>query len=166
MFHFFPRTMKKLILLLAGCLLSAGAFASCYIVMDSKGNVVSQSPNPPVDMSRQLHNTVPEKYGQGTTMTFGIADTDCGEKVDTWNDGAAQPKSAASAAHKAKGKRPAHHARPHHKAQPKKAAPHPKKPAAPKKAVQHPQAVPHPQPAPPPHPQPQQVQPQQPAGKM
>lgn len=123
--------MKKTLILLAGCLLGASAFAACYNVMDSKGNIISQSPNPPVDMSEQLHETVPSKYGAGASVTFGIADTDCGETADTWEDHTS-PKAAAK-----KGKRAAHHARPHHKAQPKQtAAAQPKETAAQPKAAQ------------------------------
>ena len=61
---------------------AAGAQASCYTVLGAKGQVLSESPNPPVDMSYQLHQTVPYKYGQGAVMIFGIADSNCGDRTD------------------------------------------------------------------------------------
>jgi len=118
--------MKKTLILLAGCLLGASAFASCYTVMDAKGNIVSQSPNPPVDMSPQLHKTVPNKYGQGATMTFGIADSDCGEKADTWDDDGTTKKAVAAK----KGKKRTHvrhKSRARHKAEPPASAAAPAK---------------------------------------
>jgi len=111
--------MKKTLILLAGCLLGASAFASCYVVMDVKGNTVSESPNPPVDMSRWLSDTVPNKYGQGATMVFGIADADCGQPVDTWdNDGTG--KKTATATKGKRSKRAAHAPRARHKPQAKR----------------------------------------------
>ncbi|MDR0273842.1 MAG: hypothetical protein LBI48_00560 [Burkholderiaceae bacterium] len=107
--------MKKTLILLAGCLLGASAFASCYTVMDAKGKTVSESPNPPVDMARRLHETVPDKYGSGATMIFGIADTDCGQQADTWDDGTAQKAADTTTAKKTKKSKRA--ARPHRKPQ-------------------------------------------------
>ncbi|HMN20650.1 MAG TPA: hypothetical protein PKA16_04580 [Ottowia sp.] len=68
----------KLSVAAATLLLAAGAQAACYTVMDAKGNIVSQTTTPPVDMSYQLHQTVPERYGPGASMVFGIADDNCG----------------------------------------------------------------------------------------
>ncbi len=67
-------------------LASAGAQASCYTVRDAKGNIISESPNPPVDMSKQLHETVPVKYGPGATMSFGLAEANCGKEIDIDKD--------------------------------------------------------------------------------
>jgi hypothetical protein len=78
--------MKKTAFLFAALSLAAGAQAACYTVMGPKGQVLSESPNPPVDMSYQLHQTVPYKYGPGATMVFGIADARCGEAVDAYYD--------------------------------------------------------------------------------
>lgn len=65
---------------------AAGAQAACYTVLGPKGQVLSQSSTPPVDMSYQLHQTVPYAYGQGATMVFGIADDDCGVELDRYYD--------------------------------------------------------------------------------
>ncbi|WP_298434607.1 hypothetical protein [Ottowia sp.] len=101
--------MKKTLILLASCAFGASAFASCYTVMDAKGKILSESPNPPVDMAYQLHQTVPYRYGPGASMSFGIADGNCGSQVDQWYDGA--PKNVAWQAHVPP---PARQARRHH----------------------------------------------------
>lgn len=94
--------MKKTAILLVALLAAAGAQASCYTVMGPKGEILSESPNPPVDMSYQLHQTVPYKYGPGATMVFGIADGNCGQAVDAYYD----VKSLTQVAYGDGGKRP------------------------------------------------------------
>ena len=83
--------MTKSALFLATLLAAAGAQAACYTVLGPRGEVLVQSSTPPVDMSRQLHQTVPQRYGPGATMVFGIADPDCGPPVDAYYDGAPTP---------------------------------------------------------------------------
>lgn len=79
--------MKKNTFLFAALLVAAaGAQAACYTVVGPKGKVLSESTTPPVDMSYQLHQTVPYAYGQGATMVFGIADADCGTELDRYYD--------------------------------------------------------------------------------
>ena len=67
----------------AAALASISVQASCYIVRNAKGQIISESPNPPVDMSQPLHDTVPRKFGAGATMSFGVVDPDCGKEIDT-----------------------------------------------------------------------------------
>lgn len=69
---------------LAGLLAVAGAQAACYTVMDAKGNILSQTSTPPVDMSRPLSETVPQRWGEGARMVFGSADESCGSAADPW----------------------------------------------------------------------------------
>ena len=83
------------------------AQASCYIVRDAKGKVISESPNPPVDMSRQLHETVPVKYGAGATMNFSIAEANCGKEIDPLNDDTVAPQAAKPAKAKKRTRRAA-----------------------------------------------------------
>lgn len=78
--------MKQSATFILGLLAAAAAQASCYTVLGPKGQVLSESPNPPVDMSYQLHQTVPYAYGQGATMVFGIADPRCGDDLDRYYD--------------------------------------------------------------------------------
>jgi hypothetical protein len=89
--------MKYIAAFVAALLAAAGAHASCYTVMGAKGETLSQSPNPPVDMSQQLHETVPVKYGSSATMVFGIADDNCGNPVDASQD-SAEPNAPAAQA--------------------------------------------------------------------
>ena len=74
--------MKHIVLLAATLLASAGAQASCYTVLDAKGQIVSQTSTPPVDMALQLHQTVPERFGPGADMVFGVADENCGPPAE------------------------------------------------------------------------------------
>lgn len=100
--------MKKQLLILATALLAAaGAQASCYTVLGPKGDILSQSPNPPVNMSRPLHETVTNKYGPGAHMVFGIAEADCGQRVETWGNDGTVKKTAASAKKNGKARRKA-----------------------------------------------------------
>ena len=79
--------MKTIPLYVASLVLSAVAVpvhAACYTVLDAKGEIISQSPNPPVNMTEQLHETVPERFGKGATMIFSVTDARCGDAIDTW----------------------------------------------------------------------------------
>lgn len=76
------KTLAKLSFALAAGLLAAGAQASCYTVLNAKGDIVSQTSTPPVDMSRPLHDTVPVRYGKGANMVFGLADSNCGPPAE------------------------------------------------------------------------------------
>jgi hypothetical protein len=82
--------MKRIALFTAALLAAAGAQASCYTIMNAKGEILSQSQNPPVDMAYPLHETVPYVYGPGATMAFGIADSNCGDVIDPYYDNKSQ----------------------------------------------------------------------------
>ena len=77
--------------LLPALLAAQAAQAACYIVYTADQQVVYRAQTPPVDMSRQLHQTVPQRYGRGATLVFGIADPDCGPPADAYYDGPATP---------------------------------------------------------------------------
>lgn len=49
---------------------------ACYTVYDNADRVVYQSPNPPVDMSRPLHETLPARFPGAAHMIFD-ASRDC-----------------------------------------------------------------------------------------
>lgn len=57
-------------------LFAQSAMASCYIVYGPKQDVVYRSPLPPVDMSRQIHETLPQ-LAPGLTLVFSPSDTGC-----------------------------------------------------------------------------------------
>lgn len=66
--------------------LASGASAGCFTVLDAGGKVLSQTSTAPVDMSHQLHEVVPARYGQGATMVFGVADPSCGPEAEPYED--------------------------------------------------------------------------------
>ena len=76
--------MKKTATLVCALTLVAGAQAACYTVMGPRGQILSETSTPPVDMRYQLHQTVPYKYGRGASMVFGIADADCGPPAEPY----------------------------------------------------------------------------------
>lgn len=78
--------MRNAAILLAASLFVSGAWASCYTVLGAKGEVLSESPNPPVDMSLPLHLTVPQRFGPGAALVFGIADGNCGAQTDRFGE--------------------------------------------------------------------------------
>lgn len=49
---------------LLACALST-ASASCFIVYDKAGKIVYQGPDTPIDLSRQIHETLNSKYPEG-----------------------------------------------------------------------------------------------------
>ncbi len=49
---------------------ATSASAACYAVYNRKGQLVQQTALPPVDMSYQLHRTVPGKFGRGSVVVF------------------------------------------------------------------------------------------------
>ena len=74
--------MKKTLFFAGALALASAAQAGCYTVLGPKGQVLSQTSTPPVDMAYQLHQTVPYKYGSGSALVFGVADGDCGPEAD------------------------------------------------------------------------------------
>lgn len=78
--------MKKTATLVCALTLAAAAQAACYTVMGPRGQILSETSTPPVDMRYQLHQTVPYKYGRGASMVFGIADNNCGPEIDPYYD--------------------------------------------------------------------------------
>lgn len=66
----------------AGLLAAASAQAGCYTVFSPKGDVLSQTSTPPVNMSYPLHETVPQRFGAGAHMMFGLQERDCGPLGD------------------------------------------------------------------------------------
>ena len=75
---------SKLSLATLALLAAAGAQAGCYTVLNAKGDIVSQTSTPPVDMALRLDQTVPQRYGAGADMVFGIADENCGPPAEPY----------------------------------------------------------------------------------
>jgi hypothetical protein len=55
--------LSKLFTLLLGC--AAGQAFACYTVFDARDNIVYHSEKPPVDMSRPIHETLPQRFPGG-----------------------------------------------------------------------------------------------------
>lgn len=77
-----------------------GAWASCYVVYDSGKQIVYRAQTPPVDLSRDLHETLPQ-VAPGGTLVFSPDNWGCeleihrlpGPKSAKAEEGAA-PKSS------------------------------------------------------------------------
>lgn len=64
-----------LTVVLAG-LFAQGAWATCYVVYGPDRQVVYRAQVPPVDMSRQVHETLP-RVAPGGTMVFSPSNAGC-----------------------------------------------------------------------------------------
>lgn len=63
---------------IAAALLSAGvAQATCYSVYNAKGALIQEGPNTPVNLALPLGDSVPEKFGEGASMTMTGLDVYC-----------------------------------------------------------------------------------------
>ena len=65
----------------AGTLLSQGALAACYVVYGPAQQVIYRSTQPPVDLSYQLHETVPVVVPRGT-LVFTLDNGGCDFEVN------------------------------------------------------------------------------------
>ena len=77
--------MKKVIAYsiaaVACALFSQGALAACYVVYGPAKQVIYRSTQSPVDLSYQLHQTVPGVV-PGGTLVFTPDNTNCGYEVN------------------------------------------------------------------------------------
>ena len=65
----------------AAALLSAGvAQATCYSVFRSDGALILESSRTPVNLALPLGDTVPEKFGDGASMTMSGLDVYCKDR--------------------------------------------------------------------------------------
>ena len=72
---------SSLVLALAGAVFSPGASAACYVVYGPAQQVVYRSTQPPVDLSYQLHQTVPV-LAPGATLVFSPDNHGCDVEVN------------------------------------------------------------------------------------
>jgi hypothetical protein len=66
-------------LLVAATLATGMAQATCYSIYKADGSLLKQSSTSPVDLSEQIGDTVPEKFGRGATMTVSDQDVYCSD---------------------------------------------------------------------------------------
>ena len=84
---------------LAGAVLSPVAAAACYVVYGPSGQVIYRAAEPPVNLSYQLHQTVPV-LAPGATLVFSLDQQGCDSEVDLLAQSAAfrQPGAVPRAA--------------------------------------------------------------------
>ena len=61
---------------LVASLFSQSAAASCYVVYGPDKDIVYRAPEPPVDMSYQIHQTLPQ-VAPGSTLVFSPDNHSC-----------------------------------------------------------------------------------------
>ena len=62
--------------LLAAAFFSQSAAASCYVVYGPDQDIVYRAPQPPVDLSYQIHQTLPQ-VAPGSTLVFSPDNHNC-----------------------------------------------------------------------------------------
>lgn len=92
-----PSIRLALAALCAG-LATQGASAACYVVYGADKQIVYRAQTPPVDMSRDLHETLPQ-VAPGGTLVFSLHSEGCELEVHRLDEAArAQPATRAEAA--------------------------------------------------------------------
>jgi hypothetical protein len=90
--------------MVAAALLSAGvAQATCFSVYRADGTLIQEGPTTPVNLALQLGDSVPEKFGEGASLTMSAADYTCKQrkgpaavrKVKTGGEGGKRAKTEA-----------------------------------------------------------------------
>ncbi len=61
-------------------LFAPGAWAACYVVYGADQQVIYRAQTPPVDLSRNLHETVPA-IAPGGTLVFWLDDYGCESEI-------------------------------------------------------------------------------------
>ena len=69
--------MKTIFAILAACSLTMSAHAGCYSVYNPAGHLVYQSSEAPVDTRVDYHQTVPQRFGRGSTLVYVNDDLYC-----------------------------------------------------------------------------------------
>ena len=62
--------LKNVFAFFAACGLTMSAHAGCYSVYNSAGKLIHQSSDSPVDTRLEYHRTVPQRFGQGSTLVY------------------------------------------------------------------------------------------------
>ena len=75
------KTFIYSVVAVAGTLLSQGALAACYVVYGPTQQVIYRSTQSPVDLSYQLHETVPSVI-PGGTLVFSLDNQGCEFEVN------------------------------------------------------------------------------------
>lgn len=95
----------KATVLVAAASLGQAASAACYLVYAPDNTVVYRSYQPPVDLSKPLHTTLP-LVAPGGHLVFALDPTGCefeANKLDTLHKAASAPKKSAKPARQGRG---------------------------------------------------------------
>ena len=70
--------------MVAAALLSAGvAQATCFSVYRADGTLIQEGPTTPVNLALPLGDSVPEKFGEGASLTMSGLDYHCKQRKGT-----------------------------------------------------------------------------------
>ncbi|MDQ3060108.1 MAG: hypothetical protein M3R45_11390 [Pseudomonadota bacterium] len=68
--------MKRVFAIIATCGLALPTHAACYRVYNA-GMLIHQSSDAPIDTTYEFHKTVPQRFGQGSTLVYESGGEDC-----------------------------------------------------------------------------------------
>ena len=71
-------------------LFAPGAWATCYVIYGADQQVIYRSQTPPVDLSRNLHETVP-LVAPGGTLVFSLDSNGCELEIHNLPRAASKP---------------------------------------------------------------------------
>ena len=77
-------------------LFAPGAWATCYVIYGADQQVIYRSQTPPVDLSRNLHETLPQ-VAPGGTLVFSLDNYGCEVEVNRLPSNVAAVRTDAAA---------------------------------------------------------------------
>ena len=87
-----PSIRLALLAAVAGCgFWASGALAACYVVYGADQQVVYRGQTPPVDMSRNLHETLPA-IAPGGRMVFSLDSDGCEPEIHRLQPARGEPR--------------------------------------------------------------------------
>ena len=94
-------TIRLTLTIMATTLFAQGAWAACYVVYGADKEIVYRAQTPPVDMSRNLHETLPQ-VAPGGTLVFSLDNHGCDREIHRLpeparQDAGTQPRTPAHA---------------------------------------------------------------------
>lgn len=84
------RTIHHAAAALLAALFTQGAWAACYVIYAADGQILYRGQTPPVDLSRNLHETLP-LVAPGGRLVFSPGSHGCEHEVNRLSEAAARP---------------------------------------------------------------------------
>lgn len=69
--------MMRFAIAVVATLLSMSSHSACYTVRNASGTVVYQSLEPPVDLSKPLGDTIPQRFGERAGLVLSLDESNC-----------------------------------------------------------------------------------------